>query len=168
VTLGTSWATVKQGLVDRLLARPALAEVAVSYEAPLQPEDVVGPTGKHEAIYFVDVDDDVGEQDNKVICSLPLRIDEEYSVPLCVQVLRPESDGTQYQADLRVDELLGEVLTVVANLPTLGVEAGFQHLLATRGSLHRRTGVIGQGAGHGASAVLDLRVEARLIYPAET
>lgn len=163
-TLGTTYSTVKEALIDLLRDRPELGTVAVTYEAPLQPDQVVGPTGEHEAIFFVDSDPDEGTQENEVICSLPLRISESYALPLVVQVLRPESDGSQLAADRRVDELLGVVLTVVANNPTLGVDAPFEYLHATRGNFTRRTGVIGSGSGHGSSVRFELHVEARLSY----
>lgn len=165
---GSSYSVVKAAVVAALKARPALSQVAVSYQAPVQATDAQGPAGGHEAIWL---DDAEGDQNNVIIKGLPLTLDESYTLRLVVQVLARSSEGTQQVADARVDDLLGEIVHAFASNPTFGVEpadagagATFDHLQITRAGFRRVTGFLQGSSGHGARAELDLQVEARISF----
>jgi hypothetical protein len=172
--VGSSYATAKRAFLDLLRSRPALGEVAIRYEAPLDPVAVVGPTGKHECIFYTDDEADEGVQENVVICGLPLQVDETYRLPLVVQVVVPETtDGvtsTQEDADRRVDEILGEVFGAMTNFPAMapGVDEPFPYMHMTRANFVRRTGVVGDAEGHGSSCLARLEVEARIALAGES
>lgn len=163
MTVGSGYSTVKFAIYNQLRARANLQGVAVSYQSPLQAEDVQSSTGSGEAIWLDDAD---GEYENVVICSLPLQIEELYNITLNVQVLRAESEGTQYEADKRVDELLWEVMNELANDPTWGLSGthNFVYLHTTRGIFRRVTGFLPGGAGHGARCEMNLEVKSRLSF----
>lgn len=163
MSVGSSYSTLKWAIFQQLQARAGLQGVAVSYQAPVQAQDVQDSTGSSEAIWLDDAD---GEHENVVICSLPLQIEELYSIALVVQVLRPSSLGDQRAADLRVDELLFEVLSELATDPTWGLSntGNFVYLHTTRTAFRRVTGFLPNGAGHGARAELALRVDSRLRF----
>lgn len=161
--VGSSYSAVKWAIFQQLSARAGLQGVAVSYQAPVQRQDVEDSTGSSEAIFL---DDGAGEHENVVICSLPLQIEELYQISLVVQVLRPTSLGDQRAADLRVDELLFEVLSELAHDPTWGLSntGNFVYLHTTRSTFRRITGFLPAGAGHGARAELSLQVDSRLRF----
>lgn len=161
--LGSSYATLKNAIVTQLQARPGLVGVAVNYQAPVQAEDIQASTGTSEAIWLDDADGDIG---NTVICGLPLQLEDEYNIMVVIQVLRPESAGTQYAADLRCDELVGEFLHELAHDPTWGLNASgqFVHLRTTQGPYRRITGFLPGGAGHGARFEMNLIVQSRLSF----
>lgn len=161
--VGSSFSTLKWEIYLALKARAGLQGVAVSYQAPVQTQDVQADGGTFEAIWL---DDGSGEHENRVICSLPLQIEEIYGITLVVQVLRPESLGDQRSADLRVDELLYEVMAEIATNPTFGLSNSgpFVYLHVTRATFQRVTGFLPSGAGHGARAELLLQVESRLRF----
>lgn len=163
MALGSSYSSVKWAIHDQLAARAGLQGVAVSYQAPVQATDVQDSSGSGEAIWL---DDGAGEHNNVVICSLPLQIEEQYQISVIVQVLRPSSLGTQREADLRVDELLYEVLHELATDPTWGLSnvGNFVYLHTTRSTFQRVTGFLPSGAGHGARAELNLQVDSRLRF----
>lgn len=161
MAVGSSYSTVKAAAVAALKARPALSAVAVTYRAPETSTEVQGESGSNESIFFDDAEG--GDLDNEIIASLPLRLEETYQLKLVVQVLRPSSDGTQQDADERVDELLYEVLKEIASDPTLGI-TGFDYLHITTAAFNRRTGFLGTSGGHAASCELMLSVEARLSF----
>jgi hypothetical protein len=104
-----------------------------------------------------------GDYENVVICGLPMRLEEVYSLTLVIQSLRPARDGTQQVADARVDALLFEVLTELATDPTFGVTA-FNYFQITRGAFKRITGFLPTGAGHGSRCELELNVECRHVF----
>lgn len=163
MALGSSYSSVKWAIYQQLSARAGLQGVAVSYQAPIQAQDVQDSTGSAESIFL---DDGDGEHENVVICSLPLQLEELYTIRVVVQVLRPSSLGTQREADLRVDTLLYEVLHELASDPTWGLSntGNFVYLHTTRSTFRRVTGFLPSGAGHGARCELALRVESRLRF----
>lgn len=166
--VGSSYATVKTAVRDKLSERPGLMGVNISYQAPVQAADVRG-AGSYEMIFLDDVED--GELDNVVFCSLPLRLEENYHVKLIVQVLRPSSQGTQETADQRVDQLLFEVMHELASDPTFGIDVNpgphshFDHINVTRGRFIRETGFLEGSNGHGSRCELDLEVTCRISFP---
>lgn len=168
--VGSSYATVKRALRDRLQERSGLVGVAVEYQAPVQAADNRGSAGQYEKIFLDDVED--GELNNVVMCSVPLRLDESYHLSVVIEVIRPSSLGTQEAADERVDQLLFEIVHELASDPTLGISLNpglhshFDFLNVTRGRFVRDTGFIaGTGGGHGARCVLDVEVSCRLSFP---
>jgi hypothetical protein len=163
VPVGSSYSTLKAAIVDQLRVRPGLSAVSVSYQAPLQPPDVQGPTGSAEAIWL---DDAEGEHDNVVVCSLPLQLEELYAIRVIIQVLRPTSLGTQEEADRRVDELAYEVLHELAHDPTWGLSGtgAFNYLHTTRSTFRRVTGYLPNGSGHAARYELSLQVDSRISF----
>jgi hypothetical protein len=163
MAVGSTYAALKAAIVDRLRARPALSAVTVSYRAPETASEVQGESGSRELIHL---DDAEGDHSNVILGGLPLVLDESYSLKLVVQVLRPT--GEQLEADERVDELLFEVLSELANDPTFGVDAPeFEHVQVTYSSFIRTTGFLQNASGHAAGAELELAVEARLSFPTE-
>jgi hypothetical protein len=161
---GSTYSALKAAIVDRLRARPGLSAVTVSYRAPLTTSEVQGESGSRELIHLDDAED--GDHSNVIFGGLPLVLDESYSLLLKVQVLRPGEE--QRVADERVDELLFEVLSELANDPTFGVDAPeFEHVQVTYSSFTRTTGFLQNASGHAAGAELELAVEARLSFPTE-
>lgn len=163
VVLGSSYSLLKSAITSRFQQRAGLQGVAVSYQAPLQADDVTGSAGSYESIWLDDTD---GEYENRVICALPLQLEETYSVRLVVQVLAPESEGTQEVADRRVDELLYEVMSELAYDPTFGLSGtgNIVYLHATHGPFRRITGLLPNGMGHGARFEMNLEVDSRLEF----
>lgn len=163
---GSSYGAVKRAIVERLSGRAGLGGVAVSYQAPVQADDITDSTGSSEAIFL---DDAEGEHENVVVCSTPLQLEELYTIRVVIQVLAPRSLGTQEVADERVDALLLEFLTELANDPTWGLSGvhNFVYLHTTRTTFDRVTGFLPSGAGHGARAEMNLLVECRLSFPSE-
>lgn len=164
---GSTYSQLKAAVTEQLEARADLggAGVRVSYQAPVQPTDTEGVLGTYEAIWLDDVP--TGEHENRVICSVPLQLEELYSLRLTIQVLKPDSEGTQEAADRRVDELLYGVLSELAHDPTWGLTAheNFVYVHTTLTAFERKTGYLPNGAGHGASWEGQLQVEARLSFP---
>lgn len=158
MSVGSSYSTAKAAIVTKLTARGGLSGVSIKYQAPEKTADVGGESG--DAIW---VDDAEGDYENVVICGLPLRLEEVYSLKLVIQSLRPSTTGTQQVADARVDALLFEVLTELATDPTFGVTA-FNYFQITRGAFTRTTGFLPTGAGHGSRCELDLNVECRHVF----
>lgn len=165
MAVGSSYSTLKSTIVTQLKARAGLSAVSVSYQAPLQATDISGPVGNFEAIWLDDAES--GEHQNVVICSLPLSLEEVYSIKVVVQVLRPTSTGTQEEADTRVDELLYEVLYELAHDPTWGLSGTtpFNYLHTTLTTFERKTGFLPTGTGHGASWEANLQVQSRISFP---
>lgn len=160
---GTSYGTMKRAIINRLSQRPALQGVNVAYSAPVLASDTKGPAGAYEGIFFGDTPLDDGRDDNVIICSVPLQLDETYTLCLYVQVVLEASDGSQEAADERVDALIYEIAHELAHDPTFGVE-DFNYTWATRFRFRRVTGHLPRGPGHGAGAELRIEVKARLTY----
>lgn len=176
---GSAYAAYKQGFIELLKVRPKIVQekVLVSYQSPIKTSDIRTSEGKFEAIHFDDSGSGLGpttgdyNQDNEIICALPLRITETIPIPLLIQVMLPGT-GTQADqraADVRVDELLYEIMSVIAHNPTVGLEGapGVDYAYASRAYMaERRTGKLGEnlGRGHGASCRLYIELKARLTY----
>ncbi len=160
MAVGSTYSAVKAQLVAKLLARPALSGVAVTYRPPEKAAEVEGQSGSGETIWL---DDAEGDNEVVIFGGLPLHFDESYALVVKIQVLRPETGtaGEQQAADTRADELLYEVLKELASDPSLGV-AGFDHVQVIPASWVRTTGHLGTSGGHAASIDLSLQVEARI------
>lgn len=157
MSVGSSYATVKNALATLLAARTGLAGVAVSSQAPVQESDVTSSTGAFDAIW---IDDTEGEYSDECFRALPLAFDETYGLKVVIQSIKPTTAGTQYAADLRVDEMLYEVLAQIANDATLGVHS-FNYLYALPTAFRRITGFMPTGAGHGSRCELTVEVKCR-------
>lgn len=161
--LGSTYGTLKTAITQRLSNRPGLSAVAVGYEAPRFREDVMHSTGSGESIYL---DQAEGSYQNVVMGAPGLWLEEVYSVALVIQVLTVDSDKGQAFADLRVDELLWEVLDEMSADPTFGITTDddrFVYVQVTRGDFTRFTGQLSP-SGNGARVELALDVEARIRF----
>lgn len=160
---GSAYSLIKSALVFALEGRIELADVAVSYEAPVRPMDVVGPTGVHEAIWL---DDAEGTFDVTIFTAGNLVFDEVLTVNLVIQVLKRTSDGGQQAADERAQELLYEVLAEISQQKTWDFEdldlSQFDRLDFNPVSQAWSTGFLeGTTDGHGAACRLGIQVRAR-------
>lgn len=157
MSVGSSYATVKNALATLLAARTGLNGVAVSSQAPLQASDLTGSGGAKDSIW---IDDTEGEYSDECFRALPLAFDETYGLKVVIQSLKDSDAGTQYQADLRVDQMLYEVLAQIANDATLGVHS-FNYLYVLPSAFRRVTGFLPTGAGHGSRCELTVEVKCR-------
>lgn len=157
MTVGSSYATVKNAYYTLLKARSGLAGVAVSPQAPIQPTDITGSTGALDAVWIDDAD---GGYSDDCFKAIPLQFDETYGLKVIAQSLQPQNTGTQYAADLRVDQLLYEVLAPIAADATLGVHS-FNYLYVLPSAFKRITGFLPTGAGHGSRCELTVEVKCR-------
>lgn len=108
---GTNVRAVRRALVDLLTTRLG-ATVSVRYAAPTDAVELATTAGILDTIWtaYDDADLDV------VTLGTPLRLDETARVLVVAQVVR--TDGTdQDTVDERAEELLRDVLAVVANNP---------------------------------------------------
>lgn len=158
---GSAYSVVKAALVTQLAARPGLAAVNVSYQAPIKPEDVRSETGAYELIHMGDAE---GEMDAIVFGgSANLTWDETYTQEVVIQVLQASS--TQQDADDRMEELLYEVVAELANQQAWNFAAldlsQFANLTLVPISARRETGYLEGQNGHGATCVLGVEVQYR-------
>lgn len=158
MSVGSSYAAVKNALVTLLQARTGLANVKVSSQEPLNATDLTGSDGTQDAIWIADTD---GTYDDQCFRALPLAFDETYGLKIAVQALRATTVGTQVAADLRVDQLLYEVLQTVATDPTLGLGTTFNYLFALPSTFQRHGGFLPTGGGHGSRCDLTIEVQCR-------
>jgi hypothetical protein len=156
----TPYALFKAAMVAKLEGRAGLSGVKVSYQAPEDVSDVRAD-GSWESIHFNEAE---GTSENVILCGGHLHFDYEYVQTAIVQVLRPDSLGTQQAADERVEEILYEVFAELArqqewDLADLGLD-DFMPFQATPLSVRRRTGIL-TSPGHGAGVEVGIRVYAR-------
>jgi len=171
---GTAFAAFKSALIANLKEREALEDVVVQYDSPENPAGVTTEQGLYESIFWDDAGVGIGistkipNQENVVICGLPLRIEEEHPIPLAIQVMLPGTGGRQEAADHRVDELIFEVMAELAHNPTQGlhVTPGFDYIQATKlWTWERHSGILDPSSlGRGALARLFINVEARISF----
>lgn len=159
---GSAYSLIKSALVFALEARPGLAGVAVSYDAPVRPLEVTGPTGAHEAIWC---DRAEGPLDSVVFTAGDLIFDENLTLDLVIQVLHKNS-GTQQAADERAAELVYEVLAEIARQKEWDFAdldlSQFEYLYFLPVSQAWVPGFLeGTTGGHGASCRLGIQVRAR-------
>lgn len=157
MSVGSSYSTAKAAIVSKLSARSGLTGVAIRYQAPEKASDVGGESG--DAIWL---DDAEGNYENPVL-PIACGIQENYSLTLVLQSLRPSTGGTQQVADARVDAMLYEFWSEITADHTFGVTA-FKHFIVSTASTRRITGVLPTGAGHGARCELRLNVESRIQF----
>lgn len=161
MTLGSAYSTVKGAVFTRLAGRPRLQGVALDLHPPADALKVTGPHGSGEAIWFADAE---GDYTNEIICGPGrLDLDETFTLTIVLQALPKNTSDTQIVTDRRVDELLGEVLTAMAEDPTWGV-TDFPVCQSTYGSVRRFGGPMGDRPMYPSRAEFDLVVEARLTF----
>lgn len=161
MTLGSSYSTVKAAIYARLSSRPRLQGVALDLHPPVDALKLTGPNGSGEAVWLADAE---GDYENVVICGPGrLDLDETFTLTIVLQALAKNSSDTQLVTDQRVDELLGEVLTAMAEDPTWGVTE-FVYCQSTYGQVRRFAGPLGDRPTFPSRAELDLVVEARISF----
>lgn len=160
--IGSTYATLKAAIVTQLSARSGLEGVDVLPAPPADALKVHGPTGAGKAIWIADAE---GDQDNTVLCGEGrLDIDETYSLTIVLQAL-PIDNEAQTATDLKVDQMLGELLLELASDPTWGLVTGpVQYLITSRGSFRRFTGPLPGNATYPSRCEFDLDVEARISF----
>lgn len=164
MTYGTTLGPVRARLVELLSERQGLAEVAVGYDPPNQAKDVFGPTGLRQAIWL----DALVEGASQELQALgtPLHWQEIWLQKVVCQVLPRSNADDQQAVDDAVSLLVGEVLTLVSQDPTLdGLSiAGWTVRVIPDGGFKYEGGQTlsgtGQTVGAAARIELDLRVEA--------
>jgi hypothetical protein len=163
MSAATPYSVFKSAMVTRLSARSGLAGVTVAYDAPNETPDVRA-SGSWESIHFDKIS---GASNNVIMCAGSLVYDFDYVQVAVVQLIRPDSLGTQQAADERLEELLNEVLAEMADqqgwdMAALGLDV-FDYFQATLASIDTRTGKL-SSQGHGAAYDLGIRVQARRSY----
>lgn len=158
---GSTYSTVKAAIVTALGEVAALADVDISPAPPADASKVKGTSGTGKAIWIADAD---GDYDNVVLCGTGrLDLEETYDLTIVIQALALDSDDTQLITDQRVDGMLGEILTVMANDPTWGITA-FVYCQTTRGGFRRFAGPVTNTGSYPSRCELDLTVEARISF----
>jgi hypothetical protein len=159
---GSAYSLAKAALITVLEGAEDLAGVALSYQEPVDVEDVRAADGSWEAVFLAGA---AGSFELVVLCAGQLHFDEDYTQELVIQVLRPSSLGTQRMADERAQEILFAVMAEISrqnewDLDALGL-GDFDHFAILPTSQRWETGVLDPSKGHGARLVLGLRVMAR-------
>lgn len=157
-TLGSTYATAKAALLAQLDARSGLDDVAVAGEPPVEPLKVMGPTGSGKAIWIADAE---GDYDVTQMCGVGrIDFDEPYELVLVIQAL-PLASETQANTDLKVDQMLGEVLLEITADPTLGLTQ-FQQFVILPSGFRRFVGPIEGRNLRPSRCELSLEVQARV------
>lgn len=161
MTLGSTYAAGKAAILAQLDARSGLDDVTVMGEPPVDALKVTGPAGNGKAIWLADAE---GEYDNEVFCGVGrLDLSETYTLTIVIQAL-PTAGESQADTDLKVDNMLGEILTELAADPTWGLTGTFHQFETTRGGFRRYVGPIGERALRPSRCELDLEVRARITF----
>ena len=115
MTDGTALPRFKRAFID---ACQTAGVQNVSYQSPMQPEDMIGENGTGAACWFAD--EATGTLDIRVMGDSYLWIDETWQVPFIIQVLGLDTDADQEAVDQLACEVLGDVLTTFAD-PSFGI-----------------------------------------------
>lgn len=174
MSVGSSYAAVKTALQTLLDARSGLDNVSVLSQAPLKPSELAGADGTSDAIWLGDT---TGEYSDECFRALPLAFDETYDLTISIQSLKPTSAGSQVAADLRVDQMLYEVLAQIAGDPSIGnsppggtpvtgaiTPNTFNYLDALPSGFRRIVGFLPTGAGHGSRCELTVTIHCRHVF----
>lgn len=161
--IGSTYSTVKSAITAQLAQRSGLSGVDVLAAPPVDALNIHGPSGSGKAIWIVDAE---GDYDNVVMCGAGrLDIEESYGLTIVLQAMPVNKSETQASTDLKVDEMLGELLLEIAADPTWGLAVPpVQYLETTRGSFRRFVGPLGQTAIRPSRCEFDLNVEARISF----
>lgn len=163
----SAYAAVKAALVTRLDARSGLTDVKVLDRLPDKAEEIQGDSGKWEMISFDSAEGDTGVV--VVAGASNIIFDDDYIQTCFIQVLIPDSEGTQQAADTRADELLHEVYAELAaqaawDYGALGLGPDdFEYVIVTPAG-HRHEPSHLSHEGHAAKVELGIRVRARYTF----
>lgn len=158
---GTSAPVAKQALVTLLDARIGTS-CNVTYEPPRSEEELKGVTGEFEAVWVGDVASN--NVASEVMVGTPLWVDEDYTIQLVIQVLKPDSDGTQALTDTRAAALLGELVGAICADPKLGIADTAKLVMFQVDALSwdMKSGFLPSQEGHGCRFDVQVRCTARL------
>ncbi len=164
--VGSAYATVKAAIAEALAARPGLNDVTVLPHPPVKPEELKGIRGSGKAIWFADAE---GAYDNVVFLAPYLFLDETFQMTCVLQSLPGDSSDTQLVTDMRVDEMLYEVLQEFAaqemsDLPAWGIET-IPAVRVTRGAFKRFCGPYTNTVMFPSRCEFAIEVEARIQLP---
>lgn len=112
---GTSLPRFKRAFIAKL---EALGVPNVSYQSPMQPEEMIGDDGSGLCCWFGDTA--TSTLDITVVGVPVLWVDETWEIPFRIQALGSDTDDTQEVVDQRACERLGDVLSVFAD-PSFGI-----------------------------------------------
>lgn len=153
---GTSLRVVKRALLDRLTT-----VTTVSYQSPMQPEDMLGEDGSGVAAWW----SDDSEASVKVVVATggPHWFDETINATVIIQALGRDTDDTQEVCDTRATETLGEIIAVMAHDPSCGVAdtEEMQLYTVTPAGWRNVTGILGPNL-RAARYELDVTIHARI------
>jgi hypothetical protein len=90
----------------------------VSYQSPMQPDDLMGDDGSGRSCWFEDTA--TGQLSITVMGANSLWIDEIWQVPFRVQVLGSDTDADQETVDQAACALLGDVMVSFSD-PSFGI-----------------------------------------------
>lgn len=158
----SAYAPIKQALVTRLSARPALAGVSVLGHVPVNTDEIRGPGGAPETVYVAGAE---GVSEDIVFCAGGLRFDETFTLDVVCEVHGTDSSATQEQVDGRCNELLYELLADIAgqkdwDLPDLGLDV-FDYLYFTPSTYLWGAARLQQTGVFAANVTQGLQVKAR-------
>src|SRR4051812_46476643 len=119
---GSSFAQVSTAIVTALNARAGLAGVTVSEDPPRTPADIMNSTsGLYDAVH-VGTDIDITYEPS--FLGVPVTLQEEYDLPIIVQVLRFGTDAApQATVNARCAAILGEIKDCLCNDPVVAMSA---------------------------------------------
>ncbi len=166
--VGTTYGLFKSKFMLALQAVSELSTVSRQYNSPVSGADLVGSTGLYEHICYADAEFKEpadGDQENVIICGLPVNIEEDFEVPVMIQVILNEQ-GTQEEADARLDQIFYYVMKTIAANPGMGIKSADHpevvYFKATYCNFTRKSGIIDTGRGSGM--ILNIQCKARINY----
>ncbi len=155
---GTSIVRFKANLVSELQERVP----NVTYQSPVTAEQVTGNDGSGESVWWED------EWEHSftvpVMKADGLWFDETAVITLVIQVLGSDTDADQEAIDTRAAQILGHVIAILADDPTVGVP-DTENIVTFHGLPDRIEGVSGyrNDPDVRASALkFDIAIQARL------
>ncbi len=160
----SAYAAVKAALVTRLRDRLD-GSVTVLDRLPETGEEIQGESGNWEMISFDRAEGDIAV--NVFAGPSNLIFDDDLILTCMIQVLMPDSEGTQQAADQRSDELLHEVYAEIADqaawdFAALGLDA-FEYVTVVPAGHRHEPSMLSQ-EGHAAKVELGIRIRARYSF----
>jgi hypothetical protein len=156
---GSLWPHVKWALVDRWSALSGLAGVTVLGYGPLTAEDLNGPHGSREAVWWDDTAATTGDEP-LVELGVPVQVNEFLEASIWVQVLGSDSADDRRAVEERCAELLGVIVDNIAASPRPAPPDGWVDVVVTVRAWQWLSGPLqGSAAQAGARVQLTLRIE---------
>lgn len=155
MTAGTVIAAVRARLVTQLAARPGMSDTTVIYNEPEQAAQL----DAGETCWLASAA--TGDVTQAALKPLPLKTEEEWQQDVVFQVLGRDDSYTQDVAEVRVADLVGELLELLATGPDLGLTvSGWDRVLVLPSSWAWEAGpfLVGGGTNYGARCVVTLNV----------